>query len=267
MKEFGLQLYSVRDHMENEEQIKDCFIELAKMSYSHVQTAGTYDFISPEKFAEYAHDAGLEICGTHYSWDKIKDDIEGTVAYHKALGTNNVGIGGMPGPARTSLEALNEFIDEFNRCAAEYAKHGMKLTYHNHAFEFKKFDDGKTIFDHLIERLDKKNVSFVLDTYWLQYGGKDIREMIERLSGRVDILHIKDMEAHHVVKLENGSYLGVPNITEIGSGNINFASIIKTAEACGVKCFVVEDDRAPSVGSYEAVKKSADYIKANLLEA
>ncbi len=267
MKEFGLQIFSVRDHMEDEQSLKEAFIELKKMGYSHVQTAGTYDFVTPEKFAEYAHGAGLEICGTHYNWDRIKDDIEGTVAYHKALGTNNVGIGGMPMSARESLESLEEFISEFNRCAKEYAKHGMKLTYHQHSFEFKKFEDGKTMFDHLVEEFDKENISFVLDTYWLQHGGMDIRETIEALAGRVEILHLKDMGACQVIKTGEKSSVQVPYITEVGSGNINFKSIIKTAEACGVKYFVVEDDRAPSVGSYEAVKKSADHIKANLLEA
>ena len=104
----------------------------------------------------------------------------------------------------------------------------------------------------------------MLDTYWLQHGGKDIREMIETLAGRVDILHIKDMEACHPTKIGE-TVIDIPSITEIGSGNLNFKSIIATAEACGVKYIVVEDDRAVSVGSYDAVKKSADYIKANLM--
>lgn len=264
MKKFGLQLYSVRDHMTDEAGVRETFLKLAEMGYTSGQTAGTYDFISPEKFAEYANDAGIEICGTHYSWDRISDDIEGTVAYHKALGTTNVGIGGMPGYARENIEALDAFINKFNSLAAKYAEYGMKLTYHNHSFEFKKLEDGRTLFDHLIEKFDKKNVSFVLDTYWLQHGGKDIREMIERLAGRVDILHLKDMEACREVRVGDAT-VSVPYITEIGSGNLNFKSIIATAEACGVKCFVVEDDRAVDVGSFDAVKKSADYIKANLL--
>ena len=265
MKEFGLQLYSVRDHMQDEEGVKETFKRLVGMGYTIGQTAGTYDFISPEKFAQYAHDAGMTICGTHYSWERIRKDVEGTVAYHKTLGTTNVGIGGMPFDARANVDALNAFIDEFNSMAAEYAKHGMKLTYHNHSFEFKKLEDGRTLFDHLVEKLDKDNVSFVLDTYWLQHGGKDIREVIEMLAGRVDILHITDMEACKDVRVGEAT-VSVPYITEIGSGNLNFKSIIKTAEACGVKCFVVEDDRAVDVGSYEAVKRSADYIKANLLD-
>lgn len=263
MKKFGLQLYSVRDHMADEASLREAFLKLAEMGYSYGQTAGTYDFISPEKYAQYAREAGIEICGTHYSWDRIRNDVEGTVAYHKALGTTNVGIGGMPWDARHSVDALNAFIDEFNACAAKYAEYGMKLTYHNHSFEFKKLEDGRTLFDHLVEKFDKENVSFVLDTYWLQHGGKDIREMIEMLAGRVDILHIKDMEACRDIRIGDQT-VSVPYITEIGSGNINFKSIIPLAEKCGVKYIVVEDDRAVEVGSYDAVKKSADYIKANL---
>ena len=250
--------------MTDEAGIKETFLKLAEMGYTTGQTAGTYDFIAPEKFAEYAKEAGIKICGTHYNWDRIRNDVEGTVAYHKALGTTNVGIGGMPFDARANVEKLNAFIDEFNACAAKYAEYGMKLTYHNHSFEFKKLEDGRTLFDHLVEKFDKENVSFVLDTYWLQHGGKDIREMIELLAGRVDILHIKDMEACRDVRIGETT-VSVPYITEIGSGNLNFKSIIATAEACGVKYFVVEDDRAVEVGSFDAVKKSADYIKANLL--
>ena len=250
--------------MTDEAGIKETFLKLAEMGYTTGQTAGTYDFIAPEKFAEYAKEAGIKICGTHYNWDRIRNDVEGTVAYHKALGTTNVGIGGMPFDARANVEKLNAFIDEFNACAAKYAEYGMKLTYHNHSFEFKKLEDGRTLFDHLVEKFDKENVSFVLDTYWLQHGGKDVREMIELLAGRVDILHIKDMEACRDVRIGETT-VSVPYITEIGSGNLNFKSIIATAEACGVKYFVVEDDRAVEVGSFDAVKKSADYIKANLL--
>lgn len=250
--------------MTDEAGVRDTFLKLAEMGYTQAQTAGTYDFISPERYAQYARQAGIEICGTHYNWDRIRNDVDGTIAYHKALGTTNVGIGAMPWEVRGSVQALDAFIDEFNACAKRYAEHGMKLTYHNHSFEFKRLEDGRTLFDHIMEKFDKNNVSFVLDTYWLQHGGVDIRETIEKLAGRIDILHIKDMEAFHHLTIGNAE-IDVPYITEIGAGNINFKSIIPLAEACGVKHFVVEDDRAVEVGSFDAVKRSADYIKENLL--
>ena len=268
MKEFGLQLFSIRDHFETKEGVREAFRAIADMGITIAQTAGVYDFISPEEFAAAAKDAGVTICGTHYSWPRICDDIEGTIAYHKALGTTNIGIGGMPAEARADLGSLKEFIDKFNSLAAIYAKEGFKLTYHNHSFEFVKLEDGKTLFDHLVEELDPKNTSFVLDTYWVQHGGADVRATIERLAGRIDILHIKDMEAFVSYTLQDGSTLSAPAITEIGAGNINFKDIIPTAEKCGVKYFVIEDDRCPGPygDSYEKTKKAADYIKANLLE-
>ena len=163
MKEFGLQLYSVRDHMNSEEDIREAFKRIAEMGYTNGQTAGTYDFISPEKYGQYAREAGIEICGTHYSWDRIRNDVEGTVAYHKALGTTNVGIGGMPADARGNLAGLMAFIDEFNACAARYAEYGMKLTYHNHSFEFKRLEDGRTLFDHLVESAMRRFHQLVID--------------------------------------------------------------------------------------------------------
>ena len=70
MKEFGLQLYSVRDHMDTEEGVKETFIKLKEMGYSTAQTAGTYDFIAPERFAEYAKDAIFALGGSVISGDE-----------------------------------------------------------------------------------------------------------------------------------------------------------------------------------------------------
>lgn len=266
MKEFGLQAYSVRDHLDTKENLAATFKELAAMGYSSIHSAVIHHY--PAEFLKQAADeAGLIFCGTHYPWDRVLNDVELTIAEHEILGTKNIGIGGMPPEARNDLAGLNKFIDEFNAAVEIYSARGFKLTYHNHSFEFRRLEDGRTLFDHLMERFDPEKVSFVLDTYWCQHAGIDVRAMIEKLAGRIDILHLKDMEAAYNFKLEDGATLTAPRITEVGNGNINFKDIIPLAEKCGVKYFVVEDDRAPMTGdSMGAVKKSADYIKANLLE-
>ena len=46
----------------------------------------------------------------------------------------------------------------------------------------------------LAEKLDKKNVSFVLDTCWIQNAGANVCSWIEKLKDRIDIIHLKDME-------------------------------------------------------------------------
>ncbi len=260
MKEFGIQLFSVRDHFTNAEDTKAALLALGKMGYSGVQTAGTYSYMTPELFAEYVREAGLTVCGTHYDFDKIVNDVSGTVAYHKALGTTSIGIGGMP-YAHRNEDGVAEFVKIYNEMAKIYAEHGFKLTYHNHNFEFVKLSDGRTIFDRLIDGLDKENVSFVLDAFWCQYAGIDVRDMIERLAGRIEVLHLKDMTADREY---NGEYQ-YPMV-EIGSGVMNYKGIIECAERAGVKHFVVEDDRCFPGKSLESAKISADYIKANLVK-
>ena len=94
----------------------------------------------------------------------------------------------------------------------------------------------------------------------------DVRALIERLKGRINIIHLKDVEANHAYNMGDGNVMYGPQRIEIGRGNMNFPGIIKTAEECGVKYFIVEDEVYSSNCPLESVKMSADYIKAHLLE-
>lgn len=255
MKKLGLQIFTVRDYFKFPDMAKATFRRMAEIGYTQGQTAGFY-CLTPEEYAAAAKDAGIEIVGTHYEWDKIINETDDTMRIHEILGTTNIGIGGMPGFARETKEGLLTFIEQANEVAAKINKHGFKFTYHNHSFEFKKFD-GKTMFDYLVEGLDPKTCSFVLDTYWVQHGGADVRATIERLAGRIDILHLKDMGAC------GGEKGNIPYITSVGNGNINFADIVPLAEKTGVSSFVVEQDgNWVDNDPFKAIKNSYDHIKS-----
>ena len=255
MQDIGLQLYTIRDCFTDEEHIRRALKEVAAMGYTQVQTAGL--FIGAEAFASALKDAGLQTVGTHYDWDIICSDPERTLREHRLLGTTNVGIGGMPEEARGSRDSVLAFIEKANTVAARLAKEGMKFPYHNHDFEFKRLEDGRTTMDYLIEGLDPENISFVLDVYWVQHAGADVRRMIEKLAGRIDILHLKDMGACFGPREE-------PFITEIGNGNMDFRDIVATARQAGVKYFVVEQDGNFAVDPMSSARASIDYLRANV---
>ncbi len=266
MKEFGLQLWSISNEFTTEENVKTAFLKMKEFGYTQAQTAGTYDFIDPKLFRKYADDAGIKIVGTHYSLDRMINDVEGTIEYHKILGTDEIGIGGK---GVKNLGEMRDFIKQFNELAKVYHKHGFVLSFHNHSGEFSnqfKPYEGKTYFDYLIEGLDPETTRFNLDVAWAQLAGMDVRALIERLKGRINIIHLKDVEAVHAYKLADGNVMYGPQRIEIGRGNMNFPGIIKTAEECGVKYFIVEDEVYSSNCPLESVKMSADYIKAHLLE-
>ena len=132
----------------------------------------------------------------------------------------------------------------------------MKFTYHNHSFEFVKMANGESAFDILIKELDPETTSFCLDTYWVQHGGGDVCAWIEKLKGRIDILHLKDMQRLPHFK----DKVGYQFYTEIGQGNMDWERILETADRCGVKYYIVEQDTCPG-DPMDSMKISADYLK------
>ena len=245
----GVQLYTIYNKMQNEDDIKESFEKLVKLGYTEAQTAGCA--IPYADFGRLAKEAGIKIVGTHDSWEMMLNDIDKVMENHNALGTTNVGIGGISGEYCESADGMKRFCELANGVAEKLGKNGFKFTYHNHSKEFVRFGD-KTLMDILYEELDPHNASFVLDTYWVQHGGGDVRAWIEKLAGRIDILHLKDMA---IKNMQDGPY-----ITEIGHGNMSWAGIIDTAEKAGVKHFVVEQDICPG-DPFDSLEYSAKYLK------
>ena len=247
----GLQVYTVRDHMQDEASMDATFEKLAKLGYTELHTAG----YESETYVALAKKHGLTIVGTHYSLDKIVNNVEETIALHKALGTTNIGVGGCS--ART-YEQITEFIEKYNKAAAIYAEHGFKLTYHNHSFEFVEVRDGKSMMDMLVEQLDKDNISFVLDTCWVANAGGDVCSWIEKLAGRIDILHLKDLK---VTFADDGKWAVNHQLCEIGKGNLDWKKILETAEATGIKHIVVEQDNGWMDGDpFKSLEFSKNYL-------
>ena len=73
MKEFGLQLFSIRDHFENEEQIKEAFLEIKKYGYDGIvflaATQGPWTDADYERLAAQGYDATYA-----YHWSARGED-------------------------------------------------------------------------------------------------------------------------------------------------------------------------------------------------
>ena len=262
-EKLGVQAYTFRDaylgENASEKTLGKAFKTLKELGYDEVQTAG-FGKIGIDAYARLAQENGLDIVGTHYDYEEMCTDIDEAMRKHtEILHTSIMGIGGMPGPARESKEALFGFIDQFNKIGDAIKPYGFKLTYHNHHFEFAKVDGQKTIMDYLFENLNPDTISFCLDTHWVQRGGGNPTTWVEKLAGRIDILHLKDMG---VVK-EKGEI--VPIITEVGNGNIDFDSVIAAAVRGGVRYYCVEQDTCTG-DPMDSLKMSIDYIKPRYMK-
>jgi len=245
LKKIGVQLYTIRDYMQTAADIRESFKKLKDMGIDQAQTAGCA--IPYEEYGAIAKEEGIEIVGTHDSFDIMRDDFDLAYKNHQALGTNIMGIGGY---FKLEVPHIEQFIKDANVVCSKIGAKGGKFTYHNHSGEFIRLSNGKTMMEMLLEDFDTTNGSFCLDTYWVQHGGGDVRHWIEKLSGKIDILHLKDMAKNPETQF----------ITEIGNGNLYWEGILESAEKAGVKYYVIEQDTCPG-DPFDSLKQSVNYLK------
>lgn len=249
-KNLYLQIYSVRDQMADTENREKVFDALASYGFKGFQTAGAIEDV--DAYAAAAKKAGLEIIGTHTAFDNLLD-ADKAESLHSKLGAKYAGIGGLPNMWGNdfSPEFVKTSIDNLHKIVENLDSLGLTFTYHHHSVEFVKLG-GESFMDILEREFRNTSFSFCLDTYWLSHAGVEVREWLEKLAGRVHILHLKDKA------IPAGKNDGV--ITELGNGNLNFKSIIKTAEETGVEYLCYEQDNGYAENSLDSAKKSAEYF-------
>ena len=249
MKEIGLQAYTIRNYLGGECDMVDAFRKVKEAGYSSVQLFGPLD--ECEKRGRAAIEAGLRVLGTTGPTKIFFENPDETIAMHKRLGAIDVGIGGA---SCKTLAELREFIEQANEFNKKVREAGMTFSYHNHSYEFELLE-GKLIFDELLAGLDP-TVKFVLDTYWVQVGGGDVRHWIKKLKGRVDIVHLKDVKV----------IWGAPSFAAVGEGNMWWEGIIPLAKECGASYFVVEQDDCKDDDPMDCIIKSSEYLHKNFFD-
>lgn len=230
MPKIGVQLYTVREHMQNYEDTEKLFSFLQNLGVNVIQISGIGP-IEPEKVAHLVEKYGMDVCITHKGFDRMQNDLDNLIAEHKMIHCDSIGIGGMPGESRKSAEGVRAFIKEANEIGRKMKAQGIQFAYHNHAFEFETFE-GKSIMDMLIEETDPEAFFFIPDMYWMQVGGVNPAEYLKRLKGRVKVCHFKDGIAQG----------DCPMITELGAGEVDLDACFKTCMELDIPYIVYEQD-------------------------
>jgi sugar phosphate isomerase/epimerase len=225
------QLYTVRDFTKTPADVAETFRKLHAMGYRAVQVSGMGP-IDPAELKKIADTYEMQICATHISFERMCRETQAVVDEHRLWGCKYAGVGSMPGEYRDSKEGYIRFAKEASVTARKLADQGLGFVYHNHAFEFLKFD-GITGLELLYSESEKDVFHAEIDTYWVQAGGGDPADWIRRLKGRMDIIHLKDM-----VIDEEGRQI----MAEVGEGNLNWPAILEACREIGIRWYIVEQD-------------------------
>lgn len=126
--------------------------------------------------------------------------------------------------------------------------------YHNHGFEFKKDKVSKKDFiTRLAETFTADELSFILDTYWIQFSGNNPISLIKKFSERIQCVHLKDM---YCEGWEN-------RMAPVYEGNIDFDAVYEALSDTNCEYALVEQDNCYGENPFDCLKKSFENLKSH----
>lgn len=222
----ALQPYTVRDELARD--YLGTLSRIAEIGYKGLEIGPPPAGISTDAFKQHIERAGLQVIGTHAPLAQLTDGLDALVAYLQEVGGSYLALSHRFASRQEVLDAARQFDQIGARCR----ERGVQFLYHNHNWEFTRFD-GEYAYDILLQATSPNLLKMELDTYWVQRGGADPVEYLRRLHGRCPLLHIKDMEPGDE-----------QFFAEVGEGVLDWPAIFREAEAAGTEWLVVEQDRS-----------------------
>ncbi|WP_019639111.1 sugar phosphate isomerase/epimerase family protein [Paenibacillus fonticola] len=250
MTQVGLQLYTVRDHLEKD--FEGTLRKVAELGYKGVEFAGYYGR-TPGEVSALLKETGLAVIGAHTPYSRLRDALNEEIAFNKAIGNRYLIF---PYLAEDERDRWPEVIEDLQAIGQRCAEAGIVLCYHNHEFELTETLDGQPVLDAIYDRVAPELLQVELDTCWVSYAGFDPLAYIAKYNGRLPLLHLKDM-----VKKEDGS----AETVELGRGIVDVKAIADAAAKDGIDWVVVEQDYCAG-DSLDSIAASMEWIKGYVRE-
>ena len=255
-RQYGLQLFAFREQLPKE--VNSIISKIAKAGYKQVEPFGYskangFWGLTASEFKKLLDDNGLTAPSGHYSLDSFLSSgdtaqIEEVIEAAKILGQKYIVLPYLTEQYRNCSDAMNSVVNKINIAADKVQQAGLKMAYHNHDFEFKNID-GQRLFDLLLNNTNAEQLDFEMDIYWVVRSGEDPLKWLNAHPNRFRLIHIKDMEKANPA-----------SNTEIGSGSIDYKTILKKARSAGVKYYIVEQENF-KIDQFLSIEKSIDYLK------
>jgi len=226
----ALQLYTVRHDIDRD--LKGTLRKVAEIGYAGVEFAGYADWKASDLKSLLA-ELNLRPAGGHVPIEQLEKDLDKVIDFSLELGNPYVVCPWIPEERRKEKADWLAIAQLFNSVGEKCKQNGLTFCYHNHSFEFEKFDDTYAL-DLLFGATKPELVKAELDTYWVKYGGADPVDYLRRYAGRCPLVHLKDMADD-----EKRSF------AEVGRGILDWNAIFEAAEAGGVEWYIVEQDTCP----------------------
>jgi sugar phosphate isomerase/epimerase len=256
INKIGVQLYTVRDQMKAD--FEGTIAKVAQIGYKEVEFAGYFDR-SAKDVRAILDKHGLTAPACHVQYDELDEKFPSVIETSKTIGLKYIICPWIPEELRKSPDIWKQASEKFNRCGEQTKKAGMQFGYHNHWFEFLPVD-GKLPYDELLKLCDANLVKMEMDLCWISTTGTDPLKYFNQYPGRFPLVHVKDVKTMPKISTGGAQNFGdTVDLTEVGSGIIDWKRIFAQSEKAGIKHYIVEHDHPKQ--PFESIQSSYQYLE------
>lgn len=182
-------------------------------------------------------DADLKCESCHFGFHELKSDLDARIAWAKEMGLSQMVLASFELPQNPSMEDWRRAADEYNKIGEKIKAAGIQPVYHNHDFEFKKFD-GKLVYDELMSIYDPNTIKMQFQVAVISLGYR-AEDFMNKYPGRIISLHCADWSPSE------------KKVVPLGKGVVDWPKVFTAARTGGVKNYFVEvEDLEQTVASY-----------------
>jgi sugar phosphate isomerase/epimerase len=253
-QEIGLQLYSLRNEIPKD--VAGSLALISKWGIKEIEGGGTYN-MTQEEFNALCKKNNLKMVSVGAGFEELEKDPAAIAEKAKQFGATYVMCSWIPHTGDDfTLADTERAIAVFNKAGKVLKEQGVSLCYHIHGYEFRDYEGG-TLFDLMMKRLDKADVNFEMDVFWVKHPGQDPVALLKKYPGRFPLMHLKDRK--HGTPNSQSGHADVETNVVLGTGDVGIAAIMKVAKKLGVKHFFIEDESSHAA---EQIPQSLTFLKS-----
>src|SRR5579875_1862923 len=192
-------------------------------------------------------------------WKAAGSNLDSALQDVKKRGFEYAVVPYIPVEERGGADVFKSLAELLNRSGQRAKANGLKLCYHNHAFEYQPLD-GTFGLEILMKNTQPSLVSLELDIFWASVGGHDPAQLLKTYGNRIPLLHLKDKTAGFPVQYNER----VPPTTfkEVGNGSIDIPAVLAAASKAEVRHYFVEQDQTPG-NPIDSLRQSYKYLSSH----
>ncbi len=245
MKPLGIQLYTLRDAMQNGNHIA-ILQKLADIGYKGVEGHGFG--MTHREFRKVVEDMGMQPT-SYFGPNQTPATVNQFIDEAHELGVVDT-VNGYGTKEFATVDAIKQTAELINSVAPTIRAAGLSYSMHNHFWEFEMVD-GRLAMEWLIDECP--DLTLELDLYWCtNFGAQTATAMATKFKDRIKLMHVKD-----------GPMVRDEPMTAAGAGKVDLADAMPVADP---NWMILELDFC-ATDMMEAVEESYYYLVGNELAA